>query len=186
LGKIKSLRKDIVRTPEGKLLMIQTRPLKMRYVLAMLIGYGKRVSEIVVLKRSDIKISEDHIITSFHILKSKPKSGILKIRHKRLSRDHWTARYILEYVDTIKAGYMLPSYGMTGHITARCIRYWLKKIDQDIWPHLFRHSLATMIAEAGGTAFELKAFFDWDDIRTAQKYVHETDELSMKWAKRDF
>jgi len=54
MGKIKSLRKDIVRTPEGKLLMIQARALKIRYVLAMLIGYGKRVSVIVVFKRSDI------------------------------------------------------------------------------------------------------------------------------------
>ena len=65
-------------------------------------------------------------------------------------------------------------------------RYWLKAIDPDIWPHLFRHSLATMIAEKGASAFELKAFFDWDDIRTATRYVRESDELSQKWATRNF
>ena len=186
MGKIKSLRKDIVRTPEGKLLMRQCRTAKMRYILAMLISYGKRVSEIVALEREDIMITDLYIITSFLILKSKPKSGILKIRHKMLSRNHWTAKYIIEYVKTIPSGFMLPSYGKTGHITSRTIRNWLKNLDIDLWPHLFRHSLATMIAENGGSAFELKAFFDWDDIRTAQRYVQETEELSSKWADRPF
>lgn len=186
MGKIKSLRKDIVRTPEGKLLMRQARTAKMRYILAMFIAYGKRVSEIIVLKRTDIHMTPEYLITSFHILKSKPKSGILKIRHKRLGLDHWTVPYIVEYVETIQSGFMLPSYGKTGHITDRSIRYWLKELDPDIWPHLFRHSLATMLAENGASAFELKAFFDWDDIRTAQKYVQDTDELSSKWAIRPF
>lgn len=186
MGKIKSLRKDIVRTPEGKLLIRQARTAKMRYVLAMLIGYGKRVSEYVVLKRTDIKMTPEYLITSFLILKSKPKSGILKIRHKRLALDHWTVPYIVAYVETVQAGYMLPSYGKSGHITARTIRNWLKEIDPDIWPHLFRHSLATMLAENGASAFELKAFFDWDDIRTAQKYVQDTDELSTRWSSRPF
>ena len=110
----------------------------------------------------------------------------MKIRAKRLSIHHWCARPIVEYVQHIEAGYLLPSYGRTGHITRWMARLWLKKLDPDIWPHLFRHSLATMMAEQGATAFELKAFFDWDDIRTAMRYVRETEALSEKWATRDF
>lgn len=187
MGKIKSLRSDIVRTSEGKLLMKRARDPRVRYLLAMLIGFGKRVTEVLTVDRSDFYVSEDgFIVVSFKILKSKPKSGIRKIRSKKLSLKHWCARPIIEYVQYIEAGYLLPSYGQTGHITRQSARYWLKDLDPDIWPHLFRHSLATMMAEAGATAFELKAFFDWDDIRTATKYVRETQALSEKWAHREF
>jgi site-specific recombinase XerD len=187
MGKIKSLRSDIVRTPEGKLLMIKARDPRVKYLLAMLIGYGKRVSEVLALDRSDLHVSEDgFIVVRFKILKSRPKSGIMKIRTKRLSLDHWCARPIIQYVQYIEDGYLLPSYGKTGHITRQMARHWLKALDKDVWPHLFRHSLATMMAENGATAFELKAYFDWDDIRTAQRYVLETEALSEKWAERVF
>lgn len=187
MGKIKSLRSDVVRTAEGKLLMIKARDPRVKYLLAMLIGYGKRISEILVLKRSDLWVSEDGFINvTFKILKSKPRAGIMKIRAKRLSINHWCARAIIEYVQYIDDGYLLPSYGQTGHITRVTAWSWLKALDPDIWPHLFRHSLATVMAEKGATAFELKGFFDWDDIRQAVKYVRETDALSEKWASRDF
>lgn len=187
MGKIKSLRSDIVRTPEGKLLMIQARDPRVKYLLAMLIGFGKRITEVVSLDRGDLHVDADGFINvKFTILKSKPKAGIMKVRTKRLSLKHWCAPSIIKYVQYIQAGFILPSYGQTGHITRQMAGLWLKKLDPDIWPHLFRHSLATMMAENGATAFELKAYFDWDDVRTAQRYVLETDALSEKWASREF
>ena len=187
MGKIKSLRSDIVRTPEGKLLMKRARDPRVRYLLAMLIGFGKRVTEVLTVDRSDFHVSEDgFIVVKFKILKSRPKSGIMKIRTKRLSIRHWCARPIVEYVQYVEGGYLLPSYGQHGHITRQTAGFWLKKLDPDIWPHLFRHSLATMMAENGATAFELKAYFDWDNMNTAMRYVRETEALSEKWADRDF
>lgn len=189
MGKIKSLRSDILRTPEVKLLVKSTDDPRVRYLIAMLAAYGKRITEIICLKVGDITIddTEQFIVTRFHVLKSKPRGGVIKIRLKRLAIDHWTARFILPFIHgRDPEGYVLPSYGKTGHITRVTAWMWLKKLDGDIWPHLFRHSLATMMAEQGATAFELKGFFDWDDIRQAVVYVRETDALSEKWARRKF
>lgn len=186
MGKIKSVRSDIVRTPEGKLLMRSARDPRVRYLLAMLIAYGKRISEIMCLRREDFTITEETINVRFKILKVKPKSGIMKIRSKKLSKNHWTARFILEHLETVQDGYVLPSYGRTGHITPRMARIWLKAIDPDIWPHLFRHSLATMMAEHGATAIELRRFFDWESITQALAYVQDSPQLEAKWTNRNF
>lgn len=189
MGKIKSLRSDILRTPEVKLLIKSTDDPRVRYLIAMLAAYGKRITEVLMVKVKDITIddTEKFIVTRFYILKSRPKAGIMKVRHKRLAIDHWTARFILPFIQgRDPEGHVLPSYGPSGHVHRKTAWLWLKMLDPDIWPHLFRHSLATMMAEQGATAFELKAFFDWDDIRTAMRYVRETEALSEKWAKRKF
>ena len=44
--------------------------------------------------------------------------------------------------------------------------------DADVSPHVLRHTSATMALENGLDAFALKKQFGWEDIETAQRYVH--------------
>jgi len=104
---------------------------------------------------------------------------------KRLSSEHYLAPFIVDYVEQFEEGYLFPGRS-EGHISRMTAYRWLKKISDDLWPHLFRHSLATLMAENGATAYELKSFFDWKDIRTATRYVEDTQGLSYKWVDREF
>ena len=161
------------------------RDSKKRALIAFLFGYGKRISEVIELTRFDVYIADQYIETTFKILKRKPESGILPVFSKRLSSEHYLAPFIVDYVEQFEEGYLFPGRS-EGHISRMTAYRWLKKISDDLWPHLFRHSLATLMAENGATAYELKSFFDWKDIRTATRYVEDTQGLSYKWVDREF
>ena len=166
-------------------------PPRDRAIIAMLFAYGKRISENLVLDKSDVVILDDKIITRFRILKSRPRAGILKIAHKELARDHWLAGYIVDYVDALVGGYVFPGRGQTGHLTRQGALWLLQnRYNEDIWPHLFRHSLAGLMAENGATVPELMAWFDWEKESTAIGYVRSfgpvQERMARKWSKREF
>lgn len=200
MGKIKSLREDIIRPIEAKVLLkmagIQKGPILGPYFQAVLgfhIGYGKRVSEIIALRRAEVRIEEDFINTRFLILKRESESGILPYRWKKLIRSHYTCEYIEPWVESRPSpgSYVFPalrsrSLDSPGHVSRQCIWSWMKDLDPNIWPHLFRHSLATQMGEEGATAYELKAYFDWASIRTSERYVRETPIIRDKWTRREF
>lgn len=192
---IKKVREDILRPDEVKVYLAMAKhardPLRDRALIAMLFAYGKRISEYVVLDKSDIQVHDETIVTRFHVLKSRPKSGILKIVHKELARDHWLAHYIIDHVDALVGGYVFPGRGQTGHLTRQGALWLLQnRYNDDIWPHLFRHSLAGLMAEAGATVPELMAWFDWEKESTAIGYVMSFGptqaKMARKWSKRTF
>lgn len=192
---IKKVREDILRPDEVKVYLAlakhSPKPYRDRGLISLLYAYGKRVSENIILERSDVQVLDDKIIARFHVLKSKPKSGILKIVNKELSRDHWLARYIIEYVELIDSGYLFPSHGKTGHLTRQGVLWLLQnRYSEDIWCHLFRHSLAGLMAEHGATVPELMAWFDWEKEATAIWYVMKfgptRERMARKWAYRPF
>ena len=59
-----------------------------------------------------------------------------------------------------------------------------KAINPKCWLHLFRHSVATEMAERGATEEELMSWFDWDRYDTAHRYVKGGPKLTEKWAER--
>ena len=192
---IKKVREDILRPPEVRVYLAMAKfapdPPRDRAIIAMLFAYGKRISENLALDKSDIVIQDDRIITRFRILKSRPRAGILKIAHKELARDHWLAGYIVDYVDALVGGYVFPGRGQTGHLTRQGVLWLLQnRYNEDIWPHLFRHSLAGLMAENGATVPELMAWFDWEKESTAIGYVRSfgpvQERMARKWSKRSF
>lgn len=189
MPRIKSLREDILRPIEVQDFLARAKNHTVQALIAFLYGYGNRISEILILRPRDIQLSEKWIQVTFTILKKKPRSGIKPVKKKKLSRTHYLAPYILGHLELIPEAspWIFPSYRHPEKHLSRITAYrWLKEVDQDIWPHLFRHSLATIMAEHGATAFELVAWFAWDSLATARKYVRDTQILSTKWSKRDF
>lgn len=190
MPKITKSRDDIIRPPEMKVYLMMNKDPRVRGLLAFLTGYGKRIMEIMPLKRSDIHIDDDFISTRFKVLKTRPRGGINKVVWKKISRDNWIAPFILDFIkDMSPDQYLWPSYGKTGHVTDRMARYWLSEFG-DVWPHLCRHSLAVQMAENGATVPELMAYFDWSDEKTAIRYVKTYGPamavMAEKWAKRPF
>ena len=56
--------------------------------------------------------------------------------------------------------------------------------DADVSPHVLRHTSATMAVENGLDAFALKKQFGWEDIETAQRYVHMSGKRLEEAFKR--
>ena len=62
----------------------------------------------------------------------------------------------------------------SAHLNRRYVHDMLTKemgFKQPLYSRLFRHSLATELAQNGIGAFELKTWFDWEDITMADEYV---------------
>jgi len=191
MPKIKSLRDDIIRPDELKLyLKMASRKPKHQYLMVWLYAFGKRISETIPLTREDVAFDDKYVYARFMILKTKPTSGVRAIKTKRLTRKHWLAPWLVKHISEISDGYMFPSWGERGHLTRYGANYILKKYSDDIWPHLFRHSLAVQMAEHGANILGLMAWFDWEDEKTAIRYIRTygqvMEQLSKEWGEREF
>lgn len=61
----------------------------------------------------------------------------------------------------------------------------IKAINPHIYPHWFRHSLATQLAEEGIDPWQLMNWFDWDRFATAKRYVSGTAAMTRDISNRE-
>lgn len=136
-------------------------------------AFGKRLNEIVKLRTSDIAVRGEDLAITFSILKK--RGGNAPQRTKRLSLENPHAMRIVDYWETVKdpGGFMFPG-ARSPHINERYVHDMLYRelgLKHPVWSHLFRHSLATELAANNVGPFELKSWFDWENIATADAYV---------------
>lgn len=154
-------------------------------------AYGKRISEVVELRVTDITVRSvgltDYLTVTFSIRKK--RGGARPRRTKRLTLDNKYAQIIKQYCESIKdrGGFMFPrKQTKMGHIYPKYV--WdaikLMGLEQPVWTHLFRHSLATELAENEVSAFEMKTWFDWERIDTADEYVSAAGVSTKKVSGR--
>jgi len=215
MPRIKVKRSDILRKPEIDRMLEKAGALynggRLQCIIALAWIFGKRIIEILRLKREDIWTDEHFLYVRFHVGKKKTRREppVPKPFLKRIRLDHPYVPYILNWANKIKEGYIFPSYskGYThyvklkdketdrikkiyhyemegGHITPVAVRKQLKQINPKAWWHLFRESLATYMAEHGATEEELMHWFDWDRVDTAHQYVKRGTRLTEKWSQR--
>lgn len=132
---------NIISFNEFKSIMNNLPNLKHKTITILLYSSGIRIDELLNIKIEDIDLINNRIL----------------IHSKKHGKDRYipihklTLRYIKKYLSIFKPnqylfnGQKLPKY------SASSIRQFLKKasksIDKNIYPHLFRHSLATNIIE---------------------------------------
>lgn len=61
----------------------------------------------------------------------------------------------------------------------------VKALNQNVYPHWFRHSLATQLAEEGIDPWQLMNWFDWDRFATAKRYVAGTAAMTRDISNRE-
>jgi len=169
-------------------------------LFAVFWAFGKRISEIVELRTTDIAVRGNELAITFTIRKKvrKSKNGITipedewktpPRRTKRLTLENKYAQIIHEYWESIKdkGGFLFPrSQTRMGHIYPRYVWDAIKEMgfEQPIWSHLFRHTLATELAQNEVGAFEMKTWFDWEKIDTADSYVSAAGVSTKKASAR--
>lgn len=169
-------------------------------LIAILWLTGKRISEVVCLRISDVRIRGNYLTITFSVLKKRGKrtkrDGTFTIdnrppprRTKRITLDNPYSMYVTNWWDSIKdrETFMFPR-------PQTKMRYIYPKyvwdviqmlgLEQPVSCHLFRHTLATQMAEDGATAWELKSWFDWENISTADEYVSSAGMSTKRLSDR--
>ena len=175
MPKIKVVRKDMLRRKEIEMTLTEATP-SMKALIGLLWGFGKRISENLLLQREDIFTDRGHLLVRFHVLKKRKNTETLYL--KALTLKHPACSYILPYLETIKEGPLFP------HLTRQLSLYYLKKLNPNIYLHLFRKSLATEMSEHSYTVQQLMNWFDWTEPDVAIGYVQRGPGLTKELSER--
>jgi len=189
-------REDVIRTEELNQILTKSDNIEMyglpglawQCLISIMWLYGKRISEIVSLKTTAIRIDLNYLNILFLVLKKRAKKdpGIQYPFMKRMTLDNEYTKYVTDWYSQVKDGeYVFPRpQTRMGYIYRQYAHNVLKEISPRISCHLFRHSLATQMAENGATAYELVNWFDWDRTDTALEYVRRSGQMTQRLSNR--
>jgi integrase len=181
-------------------------------LLALLWIFGRRIMEILMLKRKHIRIEGDSLVVQFRTLKRR-KSDPKELYEKSITLNHPYVPYITKYIESIKEpnSYLFPGYSKprrfvskaklpkTGELKTynymrteegfmspqkawKIIRY----LNPSAYCHLFRHTLATTIARKGYNEAQLMAWFDWSTSQVAHGYVSKGKKMVEDLSTRNW
>ena len=213
LVKAKALRREDVLSEAEVQAMIDKaqmlfpgRAMMVKCLIALLWLFGKRISEILRLKRKDLWVDEHFLYVRFTILK---KKGEYKAVKKVTLRNPYV-NYVLQYMQLIEEpeAWLFPGYSRpkivrvrarlkdgtvkvyeyerleAGNMSRQQAYKILKRLNPACWPHLFRDSVATRFAYEGATPYELQSWFDWSKLETANKYIRRGPAFIERLAMR--
>lgn len=183
-----------------------TKPERILCVLCIAWMFGKRISEIMKLRKEDLWFKDGYLFIRFDVGKKRREKDVVKKTYikQTIESSKYVKDYIKPYFEKIKDGYIFPSYGSGenrrvimgervyeyrtegGHLTTGRIRQQLKEVNERVWLHLIRHSLATRMAEKGVGVPQLMAWFDWSSANVAMRYVEGTPQMIEELGKREF
>lgn len=143
-------------------------------ILLLLLDAGPRISELVNLKLSDL----DLVSGFFTVMgkggkeRSVPFSGQLRRVLQRYLNHHRAS------ICKIESDYLFPTAD-GGHVSVNAVQQYLRRLKNRVGlasikcsPHIFRHTLATMLIAAGATPFAVKDILGHASLNTTLKYTH--------------
>jgi integrase len=131
---------------------------------------GCRINEALKLRAEDIREDQNRVFIRIAYSKREDKKGkfhVVLIKKSDKNR---------EFLDPILY-YIEGREGLLFNITRQRAWQKLKQLNPELYPHLFRHTRATRLAERGATSQQLKVYFGWNKTGSADPYVEETMEL---------
>lgn len=155
---------------------------EMQALLAFFWLTGARISEVLMQKCKHIKVENERVYITLITLKTRKKKGSFQdLRTIVFNKSAPFIDILLEwwlYRQEQNKEYIF-NYSEGNPKTARIrIMPKIKKVDMRIYPHLFRHNRAKLLADAGATANQIQAFMGWDKISTADRYIKKTQQLT--------
>jgi len=165
---------DILTTKEIKKLINITNNPKHKLIIKILYGTGLRVSEIINLKKRDIKFEENLI--KVNLGKGK-KDRFVKIPASIMKE-------LKNYCEIDTSEYLFPSNRnkkLTKATIQAILRNSAKKagIKKRVYPHLLRHSFATHLLEQGTDLRIIQKLLGHSSIKTTQRYT-QISQASIK------
>ena len=187
-------------------LLFPEKAAMIKCLIALLWLFGKRISEVLRLKRKDLWFDEHFLYVRFTILKKKGEYKAVK----KVTVKNPFVNYIIQYMKCIEdsEAWLFPGYSRrktlkvkaklkdgtvktyvyerleSGNMSRQQAYKILKRLNPAVWPHLFRDSVATKFAYEGATPYELQSWFDWAKLETANKYIRRGPAFIERLAQR--
>jgi len=177
---IKVVRNDVLRQKEIEFTLAKADQ-RMQCLIGLLWGYGKRISENLLIQREEIYIEKGYLMIRFHVLKKRLKNQVYL---KALTLKHPCIKYILPYIENYKMFTDSKTGPLFPGLTRQLALYYLKKLNPDSYLHLFRRSLATEMSEHSYTVQQLMSWFDWTEPDVAVDYVQKGPGLTKELSER--
>ena len=148
-------------------------------MIELMYGTGLRVSELVGLKLNDVDLEKGYV----RCFGKGSKERIIPVGDIALK---YLKKYILEYRDSMKKGYLCDNIFLNNHgkaISRYGFLYLLKiiakkqGIDKDITPHMLRHSFATHLLNNGADLRSIQIMLGHSNLSTTQIYTNVNNEF---------
>jgi integrase/recombinase XerD len=149
-------------------------------VLELLFVTGIRVAELCNLKEADVDILKG----SIKVIGKGNKERIVPVCSSD-TIDAVKGYYELFKNEILKSKYFFVNR-RNNRLSEQSVRFMIKKyckaikIHDNITPHMFRHSIATLLLEAGVDIRYIQLFLGHSSIMTTQIYVHVNEESQRK------
>ena len=158
------------------------KSLRTACLVEVLYATGMRVSELIMLKLSDLRLNRRIL----NVIGKGSKQRIIPIT----SRAH---DIIIEWMNYIPENsvYLFPSYGINGHITRDTVNKLLIDISLNtnidrkrLTPHKLRHAFATHIMNRGADLRVVQELLGHSSISTTEIYTHILDTRLVDLLKK--
>ena len=171
----------------SQLLDIQeTDPVSLRdkAIMELIYSSGLRLSEIVRLNPIDLNLSDK----SLTVIGKGDKTRMLPIGNEAIKSLRSWLSCRNELANPEEEALFVGSRGnrLSRRSIQSRIKHWARKngIQQDVYPHLLRHSFATHMLEASGDLRAVQELLGHKDISTTQVYTHlDFEHLSKTYDK---
>ena len=158
------------------------KSLRAACLVEVLYATGMRVSELITLKLSDLRLSRRIL----NVIGKGNKQRIIPIT----SRAHDIIIKWMNYIPE-NSVYLFPSYGINGHITRDSINKLLVDISLNtnidrkrLTPHKLRHAFATHIMNRGADLRVVQELLGHSSISTTEIYTHVLDKRLVDLLKK--
>jgi site-specific recombinase XerD len=177
---------DIIHENEIKLILKyinnidESKPYELtkKLIILLLLDTGVRQSELLSIEINNINFHEN----SIYLTKTKTRLA------RTVFFTHLTRDLLIKYIDIDpERKYLLWNYISYTRYTYRHLEWLMNKIQSDLGlkklnARMFRHTMATALAENGCDIYTIQKILGHTDIKTTEIYLH----MSLKKTKSDY
>jgi integrase len=135
--------------------------------------FGARIGEVVRVLKADCKVIDDEYLqVMFNVEKKRGEENRFA---KLISIENpYVKQFILPHTIRCRSNYLFSAEKTKmGYIYPKYVWDVIQKMEfkQPVWSHLFRHTLASDMADHGIDPHQMKTWFSWSSIAMADTYV---------------
>lgn len=153
--------------------LIEKAPtLRDKAIITLYYIFGVRREEPLDMRKEDIWMDEEWFYLKVKREKVPKRMVLPRVDTLKVKMNTPFLQYLIAHWHSINDGNLLFSYHPNPKTTSHKIYLMIKKLNPNIWIHLFRHTRAEKFRSLGYSNVELMAWFGWTDPRTPARYSH--------------